>query len=414
MVDDLFRREALEAQSASNEQFGRPTGVVPPAWSRITWLIGLFMIALLAFLLTANFARKETVRGKLRPVGAEARIYAQERGIISEVFVEDGGLVEAGAPLASITSDRVLSDGVRLGDEALASLRRERDLLTQRLEGVETSAEIAEADLDQRIRDANRQEADGRAQMIVLTDRLVAARQRAADTEEFLDEGLITAREHMDQVDAVSVLEQSRLQLQSQIGDAVAARSRYAVERRRIRSDTDRDTADLNQRLAQIDAQLRQTEASTSHIVTSPIDGRVSALLVRPGEPADPGLPIMTIGPPEPHLVAELYLPSRAIAFVEPGQAVKLQYDALPYQKFGVAQGHVSGVSSTSLLPHELGIQSQVTEPLYRVEVSIAEQSVPAFGQDVPLQSGMELSADIVLEDRKLVEWLLEPLRSVR
>jgi len=78
MSNDLFRQEALDAQSASNDLFGRPTGVVPPAWSRITVLLALFMLALVAFLLTANFARKETVRGKLRPVAAEARIYALE------------------------------------------------------------------------------------------------------------------------------------------------------------------------------------------------------------------------------------------------------------------------------------------------------------------------------------------------
>ena len=120
------------------------------------------------------------------------------------------------------------------------------------------------------------------------------------------------------------------------------------------------------------------------------------------------------MGEPRSNLIAELYLPSRAIAFVEPGQLVKLQYDALPYQKFGVAEGNVLRVSSTSLLPQELGVLTQNPEPLYRVEVGLSAQAVEAFGKDIPLQSGMELTADIVLEDRKLMEWLLEPIRSVR
>lgn len=414
MENELFRQEALEAQSASNDLFGRPTGVVPPAWSRITNLIALFMLALIAFLLTANFARKETVRGKLRPVAAEARIYALEPGIVSDVFIEDGTIVEAGAQIATIKSDRVLSDGANLSDDAMAGLHREQDLLKDRLGGLQRTARISEDDLEQRIADAARQEQEGKDQLELLEKRLVTARERMKSTEEFLAEGLITAPEHLRRVDEVSQLEQTRLQAVAQIGSASAAQSRLAIERRRIRADLSRDEADINQRITQLGAQLRQTESQAAHVIAAPIAGRVSALQARVGERADPSIPLATIAEPDGELIAELYLPSRAIAFVEPGQFVKLQYDALPYQKFGVAEGEVLRISSTSLLPQELGVSTQNPEPLYRVEVSLSGQSVRAFGKDIPLQSGMELTADIVLEDRKLMEWLLEPLRSVR
>lgn len=414
MVNDLFRKEALEAQSASNDLFGRPTGVVPPAWSQITRLITLFMIALIAFLLTANFARKETVRGKLRPIAAEARIYAVEPGIVSEVFVEDGAYVETGAQLAAIESDRVLSDGSRLSDDAMASLAREQALIKDRLTGLTRSLRISEDDLDQRIADMRRQEAEGQAQLTLLANRIITAQQRAENTKAYLDEGLITAPEHAQRIDALDQLKQAHLQTSAQIGAAVSAQSRLTIERRRIRADLERDTADLNQRLTQLDAQMRQTESQSKHIVIAPIAGRVSALQARLGERADPAMPLATIGKPDAELIAELFLPSRAIAFVEPGQFVKLQYDALPYQKFGVAEGKILRVSSTSLLPQELGVLTQSPEPLYRVEVGLSQQAVRAFGKDIPLQSGMELTADIVLEDRKLMEWVLEPLRSVR
>lgn len=414
MSDDLFRREAIEAQSASNDLFGRPTGVVPPAWSRITRLIALFMIALIAFLLTANFARKETVRGKLRPIAAEARIYALEAGIVSDVFVEDGAIVTAGTQIATIRSDRVLSDGANLSDDAMAAFGREQDLLRDRLNGLTRTARIAKDDLEQRIADAARQEQEGRAQLALFEERIITAKARADDTERFLAEGLITVPEHLQRVDAVSVLQQSRLQTDAQIGAAEAAQSRLAIERRRIQADLARDEADINQRITQLDAQIRQTESRASHVIAAPISGRVSALQARVGERADPSIPLATIGEPDAVLIAELYLPSRAIAFIEPRQFVKLQYDALPYQKFGVAEGEVLRVSSTSLLPQELGVLTQNPEPLYRVEVRLDAQTVRAFEKDIPLQSGMELTADIVLEDRKLMEWLLEPLRSVR
>jgi len=97
------------------------------------------------------------------------------------------------------------------------------------------------------------------------------------------------------------------------------------------------------------------------------------------GERANPSIPFAIIGESGTALIAELRLPWRAIAFVEPGQFVKLQYDALPYQKFGIAEGEVLRVSSTSLLPRELGVPTQNPEPLYRVEVGLVAQTVRAF-----------------------------------
>ena len=74
----------------------------------------------------------------------------------------------------------------------------------------------------------------------------------------------------------------------------------------------------------------------------------------------------------------------------------------------------VSTFSSAPLRPQELGITSQNPEPLYRVAVQLEDTSIEAFSSNIPLQSGMELTAEIVLEDRRLIEWLLEPLLSTR
>lgn len=223
-------------------------------------------------------------------------------------------------------------------------------------------------------------------------------------------EGLIAEPQLNERLDTLALLEQTVLQQEAQVSEAIAAQSRARLERQQIQSLLERDLADLDQRLEQVSSQIQRTRAETKHIITAPIDGILTSLQARVGEHANDRMPLAIILPEDSTLIAEVYLPSRAIGFVEPGQQVKLQYDAFPYQKFGIAYGEIATVASTAQLPQEIGVASQTGEPIYRVGIKLELQSIEAFSKQVPLQPGMELTADIVLENRRLLEWLLEPL----
>lgn len=89
-------------------------------------------------------------------------------------------------------------------------------------------------------------------------------------------------------------------------------------------------------------------------------------------------------------------------------------YQAFPYQKFGTAEGTVRSVSRTVLAPDEVAIPGlDVQEPVFRVKVTLASDVVTAYGQDMPIQPGMTVSAGIVTDSRSLLEWLLDPIYAV-
>jgi membrane fusion protein len=69
-------------------------------------------------------------------------------------------------------------------------------------------------------------------------------------------------------------------------------------------------------------------------------------------------------------------------------------------------------VSRSAITP--AGGEAQNAEPYYRVLVALDEQSIIAYGKQEPLRPGMRLDADILGERRKLYEWVLEPLYSLR
>ena len=85
--------------------------------------------------------------------------------------------------------------------------------------------------------------------------------------------------------------------------------------------------------------------------------------------------------------------------------------------KFGHQLGKVARISRSALSPNELGALmggAQNSEPFYRVTVALAKQAITAYGKPELLKPGMLLEADVLGEKRRLIEWVFEPLYSLK
>jgi membrane fusion protein len=66
-------------------------------------------------------------------------------------------------------------------------------------------------------------------------------------------------------------------------------------------------------------------------------------------------------------------------------------------------------------MPSELsGVAINAQEPMYRVTARLEQQTVDAYGKTFPLKEGISLEADIKVAERSLLEWVFEPLFSLR
>ena len=87
---------------------------------------------------------------------------------------------------------------------------------------------------------------------------------------------------------------------------------------------------------------------------------------------------------------------------------------AFSYQRFGSVEGKIESVSKTVLAPTELSIPGvKIDEPVFRVRVTLAREEIRAYGESIPLQPGMLLSADIVFDRHSLIRWLFDPIFAV-
>ena len=172
--------------------------------------------------------------------------------------------------------------------------------------------------------------------------------------------------------------------------------------------------ADIATRREAVERAEVQIRARRSFDVRAPASGRIVTVNRKVGEAASPAEFALTLIPNDSVLVGRLLIPTSAIGFVESGQEVRVRYDAFPYQHFGVQRARLREVARSVLFDGDAYGPLRVTTPAYPAAIDLVGQSIRADERDVPLQSGMLFSADIVLERRTLLEWVFEPLLRMR
>ncbi len=411
-TDSLYRPEA--ARHATR----RLDGTVLLPLRAPVWMLGGGAAAVLFFgavvVSTTSYARRETVVGWLSSGAGIVRAEASRGGSVTTLHVEEGDQVVAGAPLAKLR----LVDRTATDDDAGAALVRS---LSEQRAAVQDEAEavvrglVAEGE-----RLAERHaflEAERRAlnAEIALQTEQVALAGRDLERAISLSELGLLSRSDQEAKSAAFLEERQRR--------AALERAVTSIEREMAGVDGELDaipqTADATlsgaaAAVAALNERVTRTGLEIEYVAAAPIAGRVDALAVQVGQSMAPGETVAVIVPSGSELMAELYVPTRAAGFIEVGQAVRVHYEAFPYQRFGAHAATVEDVSRTVLAPEETGIPGvRLQEPVFRVRGRLARQSVDAYGAEAPLRAGMLLTADIVVDRRTLLEWLLDPLYAV-
>ena len=381
------------------------------------WLTTGFVTCVAAGALTwaalASYARTEPVQGVVASIDPLAKIMAPRAGVVSKLDVHDGDIVAAGAPLAIVHVEEATEGGGTTATSSLAAIEAQRKLAEQRL-GLEPARLAAErARLAATISGARGQIVELNDELDLQDSLIASTRHSYEEIGEVVAKGFITRTESERRHQVWLQAEQQRRSLRQQRDAAVASMTSAQAELARLPIDSAANVSTLNASIEQLAESRAQQSAEQGYTVTAPIAGRVTAVQTAPGRFADGRVPLMTIVPEHATMRVDLYAPSRSMGFVAVGQPVRLLYDAFPYQRFGSFGGHIARVSRAIITPAEIDAPLQLKEAVYLVEVALDRQTVRVFGADTPLQPGMTLAANIVLERRTFLDWLLDPLRAV-
>jgi membrane fusion protein len=375
-------------------------------------LVGIIAIAAV-WVSVGTYARIETVPGMLVTSAPSAKVVALQPGVVSQLAVQEGQLVRKGDRLLVINSDRGSTGGGDVAGRALGALAV-RQQLTEAQVAMADGRATAERDRLATIITSAEQQALSLRDQIALQEQAVGSNQQMFDqVTAVVERGFVSKVELERRRQALLSSQQSlanlRQQLTARTSDAQQARDQLAS----VAIDAQQGVSQIRESLQALNAEQARLEGEQSYVIAAPIDGRVTALAAGVGRSVNASRPVMVIVPDGAELVAELYAPTRAVGFVEAGKETRLLYDAFPYNRFGSFGGKVANISRTAVDPRETDIPFPFEEPVYRIKVSLDQQRIDAFGGPSPLQAGMTLQANIVLERQTFLAWLLQPLNAV-
>lgn len=415
-MGSLFRPEALE--SRQRDWLGSIQLTRPVSLALLTGFVVVVVAAVAAYLVMGEYTRKARVSGYLVPDLGVIRLIAPQPATVIESHVAEGRVVHRGDVLFVLAVGQATLSGDTQATVQSSLAARERSLIGAAHQQSKLEQSQLEA-LDAQIADMRRELDSMAIEADLQRQRLVLAQQAHTQVESLRNENFVSAAQVRGKAEEVlgvkaqlQALERQRAVRLREIAALQTQRRELPLRAQTAQGEIDRDLAALAQQSA-------ENEARQRIVVRAPQDGVVSGVLAVPGQAVSPAVALASLLPADAKLQAHLFAPSSAVGFVRAHQPVQLRYQAFPYQKFGHQLGEVAQVSRSPLQASELAglalpaALSGGGEPLYRITVALDRQSVSAYGQPQALSPGMQLEADVLLDRRRLIEWLFEPVLGI-
>jgi adhesin transport system membrane fusion protein len=360
------------------------------------WLVGA---TVLIFLLWAKFAWiDEIVRanGELVSASRPQIIQNLEGGILAELLVSEGDIVQTGDVLARLRGTGFQTSVADLEDQILAAEIRRLRLVAEMTGAFDFSvpAEIAQ-----------------RSPNIVASERsLLNARQsdytsrvegaRCVKTETARELALM---EDMLAREIVALVETTKARKANADAD-----TRYneivtgaELDRARAFSDTLQELAQLGQNLSMVNDQLQRT------VITSPMRGIVNSLgITTIGGVVRPGEEIAQITPLGDELFVEAQVRVADIANVIPGQSATIKFSAYDYTIYGSLSGKVQFISADTFKD----ARRPDIAPHYKVTVAVDLENLDERQSRIAIRPGLQASVELHTGEKTVLQYLTKPL----
>ena len=320
-----------------------------PVWAQslMAIVISLGVSAITAGLLF-RIDEVVTVTGQLASLGGSVDVKTPAGGKVSEVFFQDGSLVDKGQLLVRFDTR-----------EASARQALSKKLIELERSELEDKLNILES------------------RKMVIEKKINTSLQITAELGELVEEGGFQKVQYLRQLDSL-------YELQTEL-------SNVQLDMNRTKLSAEKAIEQHLNRLKNAELQLQYQN------VLAPVSGIIFDPKVRNSGVIGAGDTILTIIP-QKGLKGNVFVQNKDIGFVKSGQKAQVRVDAFPFTQYGELKGTVDQIGADALPPDQ-----KANFYRYPVKLELDRPYLERKGVKIPLRSGMAITANIKLRDKRLI-----------
>ncbi|WP_347113632.1 HlyD family type I secretion periplasmic adaptor subunit [Leclercia sp. S52] len=407
---------------------------------RVTlWAIFAFFIAMILWASLASIDEVTRGEGRAIPSSRLQKVQNLEGGIVAEVFVHEGEVVKAGAPLLRLDDTQFRSNAGESDADRLALQARIQRLtaqlddattLTLAPEIVQKAPDIASGEMEL-FASVNKRI---QSELAGLNEQLVQKKQELLDFQGKVSQyrrslGLqqqeVSMSEPLVAKGAISKVEVLRLrrgvvETQGQLDSVLLAipraeaaikeiESKVSETRGRYRSEALGQLNEARTDLSKIEASGKAISDRVNRtLVTSPVRGIVQQLMVNTiGGVIQPGNDLVDIVPLDDNLLVEAKIRPQDIAFLRPGQEATVKFTAYDYTIYGGLKGTLEQISPDTVTDKD-------GKSFYIIRLRTDKNHLGTDEKPLLIIPGMIASVDIITGKKTVMAYLLKPILRAR
>ncbi len=401
-------------------------------------LINYALITVALLIIWASFAEVDEVtrgEGRVIPSSQLQVVQAVDGGVVEEINVRAGQLVERGQILLRIDPTRFVSN-LRENQAQYLALRAKAERLQAMIDGkpFEPSAELLEQVPDivaQQLAQYSSARAELQAQVSIAEEQLTQRMQELAEAQARYNQASrsydLTLQEYKvtkPLIASGAVSEVDILRLERDVSNLKGERNQAAAQIKRLNAaiaeakrkvsevtlvTRNRSSNELSETLAKLSSLTEGSRALEDRVakaeVRAPLRGTVKQLLVNTvGGVVQPGTELLEIVPLDDALFLEAKILPKDIAFLHPDQAAIVKFTAYDYAIYGGLDAVVEQIGADTIIDEK-------GNAYYNVRVRTLETSL---GEDLPIIPGMVAQVDVLTGKKTILNYLLKPVLRAR
>jgi membrane fusion protein, adhesin transport system len=333
--------------------------------------------------------------GRIVPSSREQVIQSLEGGILAELAVREGDVVDAGDVLLRIDDTRS-GASLREGQAQSTTLRAEIARLEAEASG---SGPQFPDDIPAELRESERKLHASRVNALHESVTSLLNNQRLAEEELAMTEPMV-ARGAVSEVEVLR-LKREIIDLRGRIQER---RNAFRMEARARLAEKEAELASISEILTAREDQVRRS------VIRAPVRGVVKNVRISTlGGVIGPGQDIMEIVPLADRLLVEAKIRPSDVAFLRPGQPATVKLSAYDYSIYGGLRGQLEHISADTI-----DEETNPNERYYRIFVRTEAAELAGKDGPLPVIPGMIATVEVLTGHKTVLEYLLKPVLKVR